>query len=66
MIRYENRCCDCSSPGYPCIGSLCSRRYVKIYECDCCKDEVNYGELYYFNGKELCISCIKKELEIVE
>ena len=64
MIRYENQCCDCATPGYPCIGSACPKRNVKIYICDDCGDEVE--DLYYYDGEELCIDCIQKRLDKVE
>ena len=66
MIRYENQCCDCAVPAYPCLGASCHRRHVKIYECDNCNEEVDAGELYEFDGEQLCIDCIKERLEVVE
>ncbi len=51
---------------YPCIGASCFRRNVKIYECDNCGEEVEAGELYEFDGEQLCIDCIKGRLEAVE
>lgn len=66
MVRIENQCCDCAVPGYPCIGFSCPRRHVRIYECDECKDEVDQGELFEFDGEELCIDCIKDRLDVVE
>lgn len=66
MIRYENQCCDCAVPLYPCRGSSCPLRHVKIYECDECGEEVDAGELYDFDGEELCIECVKERLDVVE
>lgn len=66
MIRYENQCCDCNAALYPCIGEMCSRRHVKIYECDNCSEEVEAEELYNFDGEQLCIDCIRERLEVVE
>lgn len=66
MIRYENQCCDCNAALYPCIGEMCSRRHVKIYECDDCGEEVEARELYDFDGEQLCIDCIRGRLEVVE
>lgn len=66
MVYEENQCCDCAVPGYPCIGSSCPNRHVKIYKCDECKDEVDQGELFEFDGEELCIDCIKDRLDVVE
>jgi methionyl-tRNA formyltransferase len=66
MIRYENQCLACAAPLYPCMGSSCPNRHVKIYECDCCGEELEPGELFEFDGEELCIDCIKERLDIVE
>lgn len=66
MIRIENQCCDCAVPGYPCMGSSCPRRHVKIYECDNCGAELEQGELYEYDDEELCIDCIKERLSVVE
>ena len=62
MLVYTNECCDCATPGYPCLGSNCPNRRVPHYYCDECEDEVT---LYKFDGKELCIDCIEKELDKV-
>lgn len=66
MIYYENECCDCATDAYPCVGAVCPLRRVKHYACDSCHSDVEYGELFYFNGQELCISCIQELLEQVE
>lgn len=66
MVRIENQCCDCAVPGYPCMGSSCPRRHVRIYECDDCGAELEQGELYEYDGEELCIDCIKERLSVVE
>lgn len=59
MIRYENHCCDCASPAYPCLGKRCPLTRVLVTECDRCGcDE----DLYYWNGKQLCIDCILDKL----
>ena len=62
MIKYENECCNCAVPGYPCLGSLCSNRNVAHYYCDRCKNEVNYEDLYCYDGVEVCSECL---LELV-
>ena len=62
MIKYENECCDCSTPLYPCVGNSCSKLHVPHYYCDECESE---EQLYEFEGKELCLSCIEKRLEKV-
>lgn len=64
MVTYENECCGCAVPGYPCVGSSCPNRHVKHYYCDECKNDVE--KLYRFDGNELCIDCIEKRLEVVE
>lgn len=64
MIKYENECCDCAVPAYPCLGESCSLRRVPHYYCDRCNDEAEY--IYHWDGEELCIGCIEKELEKVE
>lgn len=66
MTRYENHCCSCATDLYPCAGESCKLRHVKIYECDNCHSEVDEGELFQFEGQELCIDCICKQLEKVE
>lgn len=65
MVKIENQCVGCS-PEIGCFGEICPNRKVKIYECDKCHEEVDAGELFHWNGYELCIDCIKEELDIVE
>ncbi len=62
MIKYEDNCVDCAVPGYPCIGSSCPNRRVPHYYCDECGFE---DTLYYFDGGQYCLDCIKKNLEKV-
>ena len=61
MVRVESDCVDC---GLPCIYESCLHYQVVIYKCDCCGDEVD--DLYYFDGLEMCVDCIKHRLERVE
>ena len=28
MITYENECCGCAVPAYPCMGDACPNRHV--------------------------------------
>ena len=63
MRKYENECCDCAVPSYPCMGDSCPLRKVPHYYCDKCGEE---DVLYHFDGLELCLECIKEELEVVE
>lgn len=65
MVTYENECCGCAVPAYPCMGSACPNRNVPHFYCDKCEDEVE--ELYQWNDTEQwCIDCIKKNLKKVE
>lgn len=66
MIEIRNDCCGCATESYPCMGSLCPMRSTKHYICDCCGDDVGEGELYQFDGEQLCIDCIRERLEVVE
>lgn len=66
MTYYENQCCDCATPAYPCLGDNCGLRHVKVYICDQCEFEVGYGDLFEYEGEELCIDCIQKRLTRVE
>lgn len=63
MTKYEDECCGCSIPAYPCLGSSCPNLNVKHYYCDECGEE---EQLYSFDGEELCISCIENRLEKVD
>ena len=40
MVKFENECCDCAVPGYPCIGDNCRLRHVKHIYCNSCGNEV--------------------------
>lgn len=57
MVRYENHCCDCAVPGYPCRGSACPRVNVPVHYCDQCGEELE--EIYDVDGEELCEDCLK-------
>ena len=35
------------------------------FYCDECGDEVDDGDLYYFDGAQLCLECIVEKLERV-
>jgi hypothetical protein len=56
--KIENHCCDCAAPGYPCLGSECSLRHVKVFYCDHCGEELE--EIYDVDGEDLCEECLKE------
>ncbi len=62
MVKYEDECVGCRSLGLPCHGDSCRNRNVPHFYCDECGEE---NELYEFDGKELCISCIENKLQKV-
>ena len=39
MIKYENQCCGCAVPGYPCIGNSCPYVNVPVCYCDVCDND---------------------------
>ena len=57
MVKIENHCCNCATPGYPCQGALCPLTRVEVHYCDECGDELD--EIYDVEGKELCEYCLK-------
>ena len=57
MLKVENRCCECATPGYPCLGATCPNRNVEVYYCDECGEELE--EIYEVDGEELCEDCLK-------
>lgn len=65
MKRYENRCCNCATPAYPCLGENCPERNVLVYYCDIdkCKAEIEEGDLFEVNGKDLCGECLRKKFK---
>lgn len=66
MVKLENDCCGCAVPAYPCVGDSCPNRQVPHYYCDECGWEADGSDsIYYFDGQELCIECIKEKLEVV-
>lgn len=62
MKTIEDECVGCP-PEMGCLGSSCPYKNVVHYYCDDCGEET---QLYYYDGKELCIDCIEKTLEKVE
>lgn len=62
-LVYENECCDCAVPAYPCLGSACSNRHVPHLYCDKCKEEVE--ALYETENGQLCAKCVMEGYEKV-
>ena len=65
MVVYENECCGCAVPAYPCLGDRCPRRRVPHYYCDnkeCRAEET----LYEYEGEQLCAECLIAKFEKVE
>ena len=58
MIKYENHCCDCAVPAYPCLGNACPNVNVPVYYCDIC-DNDTYAE-YDIDGEHYCEKCAKE------
>lgn len=65
MIKYENECCGCAVPGYPCLGSECHNRHVPHYYCDKCEEECESEELYDDDGEMLCQTCLLENYKTV-
>ena len=61
MKELVSNCVGCP-PELGCMGAGCPHNY-EAYYCDECGES---DDLYYYDGKELCIECIKKRLEKVE
>lgn len=62
MRIHTNECVGCPS-NLPCIYNSCPYYNVERFYCDECKSE---DTLYEFDGQELCIDCIIKQLTVVE
>ena len=58
MLKYENHCCGCSSPAYPCRGSRCPNRRVEVTYCDHCDEAIAPGDIYIVDGEDLCEECL--------
>lgn len=65
MIKYENECVGCPKEK-GCIGDFCRYKSVPHYFCDRCKEEVDAGDLYFYDGEQLCAECILEDLEVVK
>lgn len=58
MIIFEDECVDCPKE-MGCIGNSCIYKNVPHFYCDECKDET---DIYDYEGRQLCISCIENRL----
>ena len=58
MVKYENQCCGCATPNYPCLGDSCSLVNVPIHYCEKCDCELD--DIYEVDGEELCEDCLKE------
>ena len=63
MRRYENQCCGCAVPAYPCIGNACKYRHVLVVYCDKCGDPIDGDTYYDVDGEELCDYCLKEKFK---
>lgn len=63
-LVYEDDCCQCAVPGYPCTGE---HKRVPHYYCDGkdCGEEFSPSELYDFDGDMLCVDCLVKQFRKV-
>jgi len=62
-VRYENECCDCAVPLYPCRGASCPNRHVPHVFCDNCGDEIVDEDLFDDgNGILMCAVCLERKL----
>lgn len=61
MIKYENHCCSCAVPGYPCMGNSCPNVNVPVVYCDCCDDDVHAE--YDIDGGHYCGDCAETYLK---
>ena len=62
MIIIENECVECP-PDIGCLGDSCPYKNVPRLYCDECEEE---NQLYWWDGRQLCLDCIEKQLEKVE
>lgn len=64
MVKYENECMNCATPGYPCIGDICPHSHAKHLYCDECGEDVDL--LYDVDGTELCEDCLLEHFPTIE
>ena len=65
MIKYEDECCGCAVPGYPCRGSMCPNKHVPHVYCDKCGGDCDLDEVYDVDGEHVCKDCLLKMFPIV-
>lgn len=56
-IVYEDQCCSCATPNYPCRGARCPNRRVEVHVCDRCGEPLERLEINNHNGHEYCGLC---------
>lgn len=61
MVKYENHCSDCDTPGYPCMGASCPLLKVEVHYCDECGEELD--DIYDVDDEELCEECLKERFK---
>ena len=61
MIKYENHCCGCAVPGYPCIGNSCPYIDVPVAYCDICDSDIRAK--YIIKKEYYCEDCTKEYLK---
>lgn len=64
-ITFEDECVGCPK-GMGCLGSSCPYKNVPHWTCDECDAEVDEGELWDVNGKQICEECLKEMFPKVE
>ena len=59
MTFYSDECKSCEHCQIYCPY----KKPIKVYQCDCCTEQsTNPGFLRIHDGKEMCLDCVRKEL----
>jgi hypothetical protein len=61
MIEYRDNCVGCH-PEKGCKGNSCENRNVETWICDRCHEEVDRGDLWEYDGYNLCEECCVEKL----
>lgn len=61
MRVFEDLCCDCAVPGYPCRGSACPLRRVEVVYCDICGEETD--DYVEYEDRDICSRCLEEDEE---